>query len=81
MINVQISLPDELARKAKSAGLLSDQAIRSLLEDAMRRAAGGRLLKAAADIRSVGIEPMNDSDVVTLVKEVRAERRAKANKA
>jgi hypothetical protein len=81
MINVQISLPDELARKAKIAGLLSDQAIRSLLEDAMRRAAGGRLLKAAADIRSVGIEPMNDADVVALVKDVRADRRAKANKA
>lgn len=81
MINVQISLPDELARKAKSAGLLSDQAITALLEDAMRRAAGGRLLKAAADIREDGIEPMNDDDVVALVKEVRAERRAKANKA
>jgi hypothetical protein len=81
MINVQISLPEELARKAKSAGLLSDEAISALLEDAMRRAAGGRLLKVAADIRSVGIETMNDADVVALVKEVRAERRAKVNKA
>jgi hypothetical protein len=81
MINVQISLPDELARKAKNAGLLSDQAIGALLQDAMRRVAGGGLLKAAADIRSVDIEPMNDADVVALVKEVRAERRAKVNKA
>jgi hypothetical protein len=81
MISVQISLPDEVARKAKSAGLLSDEAISALLEEAMRRAAGGRLLKVAADIRSVGIEPMNDADVVALVKEVRAERRAKVNKA
>jgi uncharacterized protein YdbL (DUF1318 family) len=80
MINVQISLPDELARKANSAGLLSDQAIGALLEDAMRRKAGGRLLNVAEDIRSADIVPMNDAEVVALVNEVRAERRAKANK-
>jgi post-segregation antitoxin (ccd killing protein) len=78
MINVQISLPDDLAQRAKDAGLLSDQAISSLLEDAMRRAAGERLLNAAADIRSAGLEPMNDADVVALVKEVRAKRSGKA---
>ncbi len=81
MINVQISLPAETAKRAKNAGLLSDDAIAALLEDAMRRAAGGRLLHAAADIRSTNIEPMSDEDVVALVKEVRAERRAQAGKA
>jgi hypothetical protein len=78
MINVQISLPDELAKRAKTAGLLSDQAISSLLEEAIRRAAGERLLKAGADIRSAGLHPMNDADVVALVKEVRAKRAGKA---
>ncbi|MGL5837261.1 MAG: hypothetical protein ACRCY3_02025 [Sphingorhabdus sp.] len=74
MINVQISLPDDTAKRAKSAGLLSDEAIAALLEDAMRRSAGGRLLAAAADIRAAKVEPMNDEDVVALVKEVRAKR-------
>jgi hypothetical protein len=74
-------LPDELAQRAKNAGLLSDEAIKALLEDAMRRAAGARLLSAAAEIRAAGIEPMNDQHVVTFVKEVRKERRAKSGNA
>jgi hypothetical protein len=79
MINVQFSLPDETAERAKSAGLLSGEAITVLLEDAMRRAAGGRLLKTAADIRLANGDPLNDADVVALVKEVRSERRARSN--
>ena len=36
-----LKLPDELAQRARSAGLLSDSAIQRLLEDAMRREADG----------------------------------------
>ena len=78
MINVQISLPDEVARKAKEAGLLSDETIQALLEDALRRAAGNRMLTAAKDIRSATIEPISDDEIVALVGEVRNGRRAQS---
>jgi hypothetical protein len=76
MTQVTVSLPDELAQRARNAGLLSDDAIRQLLEDAVRRAAGCELLKLADDIRAAGIAPMSDEEIVAEVKAYRAERRA-----
>lgn len=43
MTELRLKLPDDLAQRAKSAGLLSNAAIQQLLEDAMRRAAGRKL--------------------------------------
>ena len=40
MTRITVSLPDDVAERARSAGLLSDRAIGQLLEDAMRREAG-----------------------------------------
>jgi len=77
MTTVQITLPDQLAQRAKDAGLLSDAAIQSLLEDAMRRQAGRRLLSVANELHAANIAPMSDDEVVALVKQVRAERRAR----
>jgi post-segregation antitoxin (ccd killing protein) len=77
MTELVVKLPDELAQRAKEAGLLSDAAIQSLLEDAMRRQAGRRLLAIADELRAANIEPMSDEEVVAIVKEVRAERRAR----
>lgn len=77
MTTVQITLPDQLVQRAKDAGLLSDAAIQSLLEDAMRRQAGRRLLAIADELHAANILPMSDDEVVALVKEVRAERRAR----
>jgi hypothetical protein len=78
---IEIRLPDELARRARNAGLLSDGAIRELLEDAMRRRAGRRLLDVAQQIHRAGIPPMSDEEVVGEVKTVRAERRGRRGKA
>ena len=77
MTKIEIKLPDELARRAKSAGLLSDNAIQALLEEAMRRQAGRRLLEVAQRIHAAGIEPMSMEEIDTEVKAVRAERRAR----
>lgn len=44
MTQVTVSLPDDLAQRARNAGLLSDDSIQKLLEVAMRtRDAGARL--------------------------------------
>ncbi len=77
MTTVQITLPDQLAQRAKDAGLLSDAAIQSLLEDAMRRQAGRRLLAIADELHAANIPPVSDDEVVAAVKEVRAKRRAR----
>lgn len=77
MTQLVLNLPDELARRAEEAGLLSDAAIQRLLEDAMRREAGRRLLEIADRIQAAGIPPMTDDEIVAEVKAVRAERRAR----
>jgi post-segregation antitoxin (ccd killing protein) len=73
---IEITLPDELAQRARKAGLLSDSAIQSLLEDAIRRRAGHRLLEAARGIHDAGIPPLRDDEIIAEVRAVRAGRRA-----
>ena len=43
MTTVQITLPDELAQKAASAGLLSAEAMEAMLREQLRRRAGEAL--------------------------------------
>lgn len=76
MTELVVRLPDELAQRARNAGLLTDEAIQRLLEEAMRREAGHKLLAVAERVHAAGIEPMSDEEMVAEVKAVRAERRA-----
>jgi hypothetical protein len=77
MTEVVVRLPDELARRARSAGLLTDSAIQRLLEEAMRREAGRGLLQVAERLHAAHIEPMQDEEIVAEVRAARAERRAR----
>jgi len=71
-----VQLPDDLAQRAKSAGLLSDVVIQRLLEEAMRREAGAKLMQLTAGLHAANIEPMTEDEIVAEVKAVRAARRA-----
>jgi hypothetical protein len=73
MTMIEITLPDEVARRARSAGLLSDSAIQQLLEDALRRRAGRALLDVAREIQDAGIPPMSMEKIDAEVKALRAE--------
>lgn len=75
-MEVTLNLPDELARRAQSEGLFSAEAVQRMLEDAMRRAAGQKLLNVAGQIHAAGIEPMSDEDIAAEVRAYRADRRA-----
>jgi hypothetical protein len=75
MTELVVKLPDDLARRAESAGLLTDSAIQRLLEEAMRREAGRRLVQVAQRLHAAGVEPMSDEEIVAEVKAARAERR------
>lgn len=75
MTQVNITLPDQLAQRAQEAGLLSDAAIQSLLEDTLRRKAGQQLLALADELHAAQIAPMSDEEMVALVKDTRAQQR------
>jgi hypothetical protein len=75
MTELVVKLPDDLARRARSAGLLTDGAIQRLLEEAMRREAGRRLLQVAGQLHAAGVAPLGDEEIVAEVKAVRAARR------
>ena len=75
MTMINISLPDEVARLAEQAGLLSDSAIQALLEDALRRRAGRALMEIADRIETTDLPPMTEADIVAEVHAFRAERR------
>jgi nucleotide-binding universal stress UspA family protein len=77
MTELVVKLPDDLARRAHSAGLLTDSAIQLLLEEAMRREAGRRLLQAAERLHAAGVDPLSEEEIVAEVKAARAERRAR----
>jgi hypothetical protein len=75
MTTLYLNLPDDLARRAQNEGLLTDAAIGQLLEEAIRRAAGRRLLELGRRLQQDGAAPMSDDAVVDEVKAVRAARR------
>ncbi len=70
-INIQLELPDNVARAMRAAGLLTPQIIQSLLADEMRR----RRLDAHLDrVTQTPGEPMELSEIS---QEVHASRREK----
>lgn len=77
MMTLKLNLPDELAQRAQSAGLLTDTSIQKLLEEAIRREAGRKLLDIAQQLHDANIPPMSDEEIMAEVKAVRAERRAR----
>jgi hypothetical protein len=77
MMTLKLNLPDELAQRAQSAGLLTDTSIQKLLEEAIRREAGRKLLNVAQQLHDANIPPMSDEEVVSEVKAARAALRAR----
>ena len=81
MTEVTVKLPDELARKAQAAGLLSPEGIERALRAALKREAGGKLLEIAKDVQAAGIPPMTEDEIQAEIDAVRAARRAKRDAA
>jgi hypothetical protein len=78
MITVQFNLPDALAQRARSEGFLSDAAIQRLLEEAMRRRAGRRLIQVAERLHAANIEPMSEDEIDTEIQASRAQRQSRS---
>jgi negative regulator of replication initiation len=78
-IEVKLDLPEQLAREAQAAGLLTPKALTSMLRDAVRRQAALALLEGAARATDAGSEAMTMDEIQREVNAVRRARRAKAN--
>ena len=75
MTTVQITLPDELAQKAATAGLLSPEAMEAMLRDQLRRRAGEQLQAMWQRMPFEALTPEIEQEIVEEVRKVRAERR------
>lgn len=75
MTTVQINLPDELAQKAASAGLLSSEAMETMLREQLRRRGGEALQAMWQRGPQEALTPEIEQDIVREVGEVRAELR------
>lgn len=75
MTTVQINLPDDLAQKAASAGLLSAEAMAGMLREQLRRRAGDALQAMWQRGQREELTPEIEQEIVAEVRKVRAERR------
>lgn len=75
MTTVQIELPEELARKAREAGLLAPDSIERVLREALRREAFEELLSVAEKVEAAGIPPMSMEEINAEIQAYRAEHR------
>lgn len=74
-LEVQLNLPDQIAQEAQRAGLLNSRAIERLIEEAVRREAGKKLIEAMQRLRDANVPPLSEEEVAEQVKAARAARK------
>lgn len=77
MTELKLSLPDNLAKEAAQAGLLSDAEIEKLLLEEIRRRATSELFDAMDRMATVEGAPMTEEEIQAEIDAVRAARRAR----
>ena len=75
MTTVQITVPDEVAQKAATAGLLSPMAMEAMLRDQLRRRAGEQLQMMWRRVPLEELTPEVEQEIVEEVRKVRTELR------
>lgn len=75
MTTLEITLPDNLAKEAQQAGLLSPQAIEQLVREAIRKRALVELSQAMTQMAAMGGPEMTPDEIQQEIKAARAERR------
>jgi hypothetical protein len=77
-IIVQLDLPEEVVREARTFGLLESKRMTTMLADEVRHRRAGLELKQMLDkVRSAPGEPMTMEKINAEIKTARAERRAR----
>jgi hypothetical protein len=77
MTTIQLTLPDDLAKKASEAGLLSAEAIQEMLREQLLRRAGESLQAIRRRMPNEELTPEIEQEIVEAVQAYRAERRAR----
>jgi hypothetical protein len=78
MTTLTIDLPDNLAEEAKQAGLLTPNAIETILRETLRSRAVNGLFSAADKLTAANFPPMTMEEVQEEVNAVRAQRKQRA---
>jgi acyl-CoA reductase-like NAD-dependent aldehyde dehydrogenase len=77
MTTIQVTLPDDLVRKATEAGLLSAEAIQDMLRERLLRRAGESLREIHGRMPGDELTPQIEQEIFQAVQAYRAERRAR----
>lgn len=78
MTTVQITLPDQLAEEAASAGLLRAERIEALLREQLRAERIARLRTARQKLAAEPLPPMTAAEIEAEISAYRAEQRRAA---
>ena len=76
-LEVKLDLPDSLAKEAQQAGLLTPQALETMLSEAVRSRRRARLMEARRNIAAAGVAPLTMDEIQAEIEADRAERRGK----
>ena len=77
-LELKVTLPDDLARRAKEAGLLSSEAVAAMLSERLRARHVDELFVAMDRMAAVDAPAaMSPEEVAGEIAAIRAERRAK----
>lgn len=74
-LELKLSLPDRLAEEAQAAGLLTPEAIESMLRETLHRQHVEELRQAMVTLAAADIPPMSVEEIKAEVKAYRNERR------
>jgi hypothetical protein len=78
MTTVQVELPDVLAQSAQAAGLLTPQALESMLREQLKRQAGDALRAMWVSAPAEELTPQMEQMIDEEVQAVRAQQRLQA---
>ena len=77
-LQLTLNLPDELAQRAQNAGLLTPEAIETMLREQLKKRAGENLRAMWARMPREELTPEIEQEIVKEVHAVRAERRKRS---
>lgn len=77
MTTIQLTLPDDLVKRATEAGLLSAEAIQEMLREQLLRRAGESLQAIRRRMPDEELTPEIEKEIVEAVQAYRAERRGR----
>jgi len=75
-VEIELNLPDGLAREARAEGLLTTQSIESLLREEVRRRRVNHLFESADKLADFDALALTEDEVEAEIQAARQERRA-----